>query len=272
MTDTIEIYRAATQTAADYFATLPAERINPLFLLYEGEFPCCVGAHLAHVFAADGEGTYRQGVDAWARAVGGNRAHAILLLRNAGAPHDPFGPAQWPTPPHIVFRRVAAIETLPPLRGMDLSRLDLSHSRLADADLAGAKFHHSVLEGVNLTGADLTGADLRDAHLQQADLTGATLHRADLSWVFAVGATFARADLSQAKLPYADLTGANLRDADMREVISVGCGISYETDLTGAKLDDGTFLQRMRDDWYGTLQTPEARYHRVTRYGPPAAA
>jgi hypothetical protein len=86
------------------------------------------------------------------------------------------------------------------LRGVDLSRVNLS--------------------GANLTRADLSGADLSGANMIRADLSGANMTRANLSGADMRWANMARADLSGANMRWvnlrdADLSGGDLRGADL---------------------------------------------------------
>ena len=120
---------------------------------------CCAGARMAHALGVE-TGVFLDGADAWAREMGGNRAHVILLLRQAGAGRDPFGPEEWPVCPRQVWARLSEEEDLPVLAGADLQWADLRGADLRDADLTGA----------NLKGADLTDADLRGACLEGANL------------------------------------------------------------------------------------------------------
>ena len=84
--------------------------------------------------------------DAWGRMMKANRAHLVIMLREAGAGHDPFGNAEWSSTPAQVWENLARVEQLPILDGADLSGVDFKW-----ADLGFAK----------LPNADLTGADLR---------------------------------------------------------------------------------------------------------------
>ena len=205
-----------------YFRTLPADRLdqnNGFYDIDEPNKPCCVGAHLAHLLS-EGD-SYMDGADAWAKLAGGNRAHAILILRECGAPHDPFGVAPWETPPAEVFARAEQVEGLPSLRGADLSGADLSGADLRKANLGGADLRDADLSGADLSGANLWGAVLRGAHLSRANLEGGNLRGADLS-----------ADLRGAHLEGAHLEGAHLEGADLRDA-----------DLSGAHLE-GADLSR----------------------------
>ena len=125
---------------------------------------CCAGARIAHVLGVI-SGNFLDGVDAWAREMGGNRAHVILMLRRAGAGWDPLGSDQWPTSPREVWANLSNEEDLPLLAGANLQGADLRGADLKNADLTGA----------NLAGADLSGADLSGADLRWACLSGANL-------------------------------------------------------------------------------------------------
>ncbi|MFE3227737.1 pentapeptide repeat-containing protein [Nocardia sp. NPDC059228] len=132
--------------------------------------------------------------------------------------------------------RIAARLRISPdkdLRGLDLSREDLSFRNLQQLDftganmtetrLTGAVLDQAVLRGVRLVGAqldqaslvgtDLRGADMTEvqltsANLQNADLRGTRLHRAHLDQASLVRANLGRADLTGARLARTDFTGA----------------------------------------------------------------
>ena len=187
---------------------------------WDPDKPCCVGARLVGALSAfdldstdklfpEGEGSFLQGVDAFAKLIGGNRAHVILMLKEAGAGHNPLSEAPWPSSREEVWARAARIETLPDLAGADLSYADLYRADLYRADLSGADF-----TGANLSGADLYRAHLKGAHLKGAHLRGAHLIAADLS-----GADFTGADMSGANLYGANLSDTSLIDADLTGAI-----------------------------------------------------
>ena len=194
--------RARATEAAHYFAALHPDRLDPYNGHWSASQPCSVGAHLAHILGLRAPDRHAA-AGAWAAAFGGNRAHAILMLRAAGAPHDPFTRHAWTVNPAVVFSRVATLETLPPLVDADLSHAALCHADLNRADLARAN-----LSGTDLRQACLSDADLRDADLRQAIASGADLRHADLS-----GARLRGADLRNASFHAANLTGADLREA-----------------------------------------------------------
>lgn len=189
--------------AATYFREMAPRMVVQHEGCYSVGQPCCVGAHLAGHLGLDrspSDYDYLRGADAWARRVGGNRAHAILLLRAAGAPHDPFGLETWAVPPAEVFARVAEAESLPSLEGADLAGIDLSGADLHDAGFRGADLQGADLWKANLEGANLRCACLFGARLDEAILRGADLRGADLR----------DTDLKCASLEGADLTGASL--------------------------------------------------------------
>ena len=154
--------------------------------------------------------------DAWGRMMNANRAHLVIMLREAGAAHYPFSDAEWPSTPAQVWENLAQMEQLPDLEGANLSRIDFKWADLANA---------------NLTGADLSGTDLRWADLTATDLTGANLCNADLSWASLMEADLQDADLRGAILNRTNLTGADLTRTNMAGV-----------NLHSAYLDDNTKL------------------------------
>ena len=260
------------RTAADYFAALPAHRIDQSSADYHPTAPCCVGAHLAHAFgvAAQHDRDYLTGAEAWAQAVGGNRAHVVLLLRAAGAhPYDPFGMEPWPTPPAEVFRRLRAIETLPELRGAHLQYVHLTEADLSGMDFTGAHLECAFLCGSTLTGAsfretDLTSANLStimaadadfsranlyEATLLQAKLQRAKFHDADLRYADLTAADLTGADLTATHLAFTDLTQADLTRADLRRSVAVS-PTTHGTTFTDVRL--GT-----DDDWPVTTRRGE---------------
>ena len=193
-----------------YFERLDPAQIDQRERHFRPDTPCSVGAHLAHVMGLgpskelvfkDTGATETEmgpeafaGADAYARLIGGNRAHAILLLRSCGAPHDPFV-FPWEVSPADVFRRAAQIDDLPELTGADLS-----HTILSGADLRGADFSHTNLGEALLSGADVTGADF-----SYADLSHAKVRLTDMSKAILVGTDLAGVDLTGSSLPIGDL-------------------------------------------------------------------
>ena len=157
--------------------------------------------------------------DAWGRMMNANRAHLVIMLREAGAGHYPFSDAEWPSTPAQVWENLAQMEQLPDLKDANLSKIDFKW-----ADLASA----------NLTGADLSGTDLRWADLTATDLTGANLCNADLSYANLMetdlqGADLTGADLNRTNLTNADLTGTNVTGVNLHSAY-----LDNNTKLDGA--------------------------------------
>jgi uncharacterized protein YjbI with pentapeptide repeats len=137
-----------------------------------------------------------------------------------------------------------------PLRGLDLSGIDLSHCRLLGAD-----FESADLSEANLTGADLSGSSLVGANLSGLDLTGATLvgvnvdlaslhrtrlHRADLrrvdfSAARIVQCEFRAANLFKSKFQNQDLTTCSFPQVNLGSATLVGCNLQG-VNLRGAQL------------------------------------
>ena len=161
----------------------------------------------------------------WCLLIKANRAHLVIMLREAGAGHDPFGGSEWPSTPAQVWENLAKVEQLPNLEGADLSGLDFKWADLDVADLKGAN-----LSGANLSWASLMDTDLKDANLTGADLRWATLDGADLS-----NANLTGADLRWTVLPDADLPGADLRGATIDGTILVDADLT-RANLTGVNL------------------------------------
>ena len=79
--------------------------------------------------------------DTWGEMMNANRAHLVIMLREAGAGHDPFRNAEWSSTPAQVWENIAQMEQLPDLK---------------DADLSGVDFKWANLIGTNLKGTDLS--------------------------------------------------------------------------------------------------------------------
>lgn len=239
MTESNPIRSAAT-AAADYFAEIHPDWIDPNQGRWSDTQASCVGAHLAHALGLRAPDLHAAaGADAWAAALGGNRAHTILMLRAAGAPHDPFIWHAWTVEPAVVFSRVASYIALPSLDDADLSHTalwqadlsrahltranltaaDLRAARMRDADLREADFRHAIASGADLDHANLTGARLRRADLRNASFRGAVLTGADLREARLEGA-----DMSHATLDRADCAGANLRNASLARSSAAAAG------------------------------------------------
>ena len=101
---------------------------------------------------------------------------------------------------------------------------DLTHARLARAELSGANLANVDLHASDLTGASLIGANLEGADLHRSSLKGADLSRAVLR-----GADLHAANLSRASLFGADLSKASVRKTSFRNAEADGYQARFET-------------------------------------------
>ena len=161
--------------------------------------------------------------DAWGRMMNANRAHLVIMLREAGAGHDPFGDVEWSSTPAQVWENLAQMEQLPDLKGADLSGIDFKWADLAHANLSGADLSGTDLRWADLTAADLTGANLSNTNLSWASLMEADLQDADLR-----GAILNRTNLTQADLTRTNMTGVNLHSAYLDDDTKLDGAIGLE--------------------------------------------
>ena len=220
-------------------AELPDELIDQENGNYEEGMPCCVGAHLANILEGSPSTAchfpatacdFTDGIDAWAELMGGNRAHAILLLRQAGAGMFPIGNCDWDLPVSEVWENLKKIEELPSLVGANLAEEILHYADLSDSDFTKANFteadlQESVLKNSNFTRADFTFAYMEEANLKGANLFCANLLHANLTDANLTNAILIGADLSNADLSGAILKGANLSSANLKgaKINMAGC-------------------------------------------------
>ena len=161
--------------------------------------------------------------ETWCLTMKANRAHLVIMLREAGAGHDPFGNAEWSSTPTQVWENLAQVQQLPTLDGADLSGVDfkwadLGLTKLSNVDLTGADLRWASLMDVNLKGANLTGADLRWTTLAGANLKGADLR----------GAIIDGTNLDEADLTGANVTGVNLHSAYLDDDTKLDGAIGLE--------------------------------------------
>jgi uncharacterized protein YjbI with pentapeptide repeats len=133
------------------------------------------------------------------------------------------------------------------MKGIDMSKTELSGINLFGADLSSAietkdEKLCTNFEGANLCGADLCEAKLIESNLKHSDLSNARLFNAIMCGVDMSDATLLRADLSGIKLKPADkesqnescarakFCNANLGDTNISD------GKMQDVDLTGADL------------------------------------
>lgn len=207
---------------------LPAERIDQGVGAYFDDYPCCIGAHLANQLgvAREEDTDYRVGASTWAEQMGGNIAHAIVLLRMAGAvdsTSDPFGASEWEISIAEVCENLKLFEELPSVAGANLSCMPLHYMEMSDTDFSGASFHSSTLYGskfkdCDLSNTDLSDVDAMDADFENADLTNANMrrsmfHRANFNLATLVGANTRRSDFAEATFEHADVQRKFFEDA-----------------------------------------------------------
>ena len=149
-------------------ASLP--NMDPSRECWRDNDQCSLEARLCHALSSGSVHLYDL-PDAWGRMMGANRAHLVIMLREAGASHDPFGNTEWPLSPARVWENLARVEQLPDLNGADFSGVDFKWADLTGADLTGTDLRWAGLAGANLSNADLRGAIVGGTALDGADLT-----------------------------------------------------------------------------------------------------
>ncbi|MVU79607.1 TIR domain-containing protein [Nocardia sp. ET3-3] len=137
------------------------------------------------------------------------------------------------------------------LRGLDLSREDLSFRNLQRLDFTGANMTETRLSGAVLDNAILRGVRLVDAQLDQASLVGADLRGADMTGVQLVSANLQNADLRGARLQRAQLDQANLVHANLGRADLTAARLA-RTDLTGARGEGSRWSRAALLDVVGT--------------------
>jgi uncharacterized protein YjbI with pentapeptide repeats len=145
-----------------------------------------------------------------------NRSEALKLLKGGGE-----GVAEWnrlrelgeeiPKLRGAKLRARYPIETN--LRGINLSRVDLSGADLSFTSFVRSDFSGSDLSDANLSRADLSECRLRRTNLSNSKLSGANLERADLSWAIICNAKLAGTSLRAARC-----CNTRFADVDLSEV------------------------------------------------------
>lgn len=197
--------------------TMPAEQIDQSVSFYEEGVPCCVGSHMANLLgvAAGHADDFLKGIDAWAELVGGNRAHAIVMLRQAGAGHNPLSAATWKLHPNTVFENLTFIEELP--------------------DLKGKRFDDQWLMEVDFSGMDLAGTRFDRADVRRSKFVECNLHQADFGLALASDADFSRATLTEANFQGAELYDTTFMEANMSGADLIDAYFQ-NTDTTGVDM------------------------------------
>ena len=206
-----------SQKVSQYFADLPADRIDQCTGSYYENSPCCVGAHVAHCL--ENARSFIDGAEAFARQIGGRTAHVVLMLRAVGV-KDPLGTEDWEVPPEVAFDRLSRIEELPELRWADFSESCLTRVDFRGLDLTGAKFRD----------CDMDDAYMDAVKAPNADFTGANMPR-----VTAKKGDFACAKFCDVIAEEAVFTDADMRSTDWRGANTTTTDADFNgTDLRGA--------------------------------------
>lgn len=108
----------------------------------------------------------------------------------------------------------------------DLPRIDVSGSRLRQANLSlatmnGARFNNANLSVANLFGARFTGASFRNADLTRAVMVGAYFGSADFTGAVLTGATLSGAEMATVR----GLTQSQLNTACGDEATELPAGL-----------------------------------------------
>ena len=140
---------------------------------YHEDGPCCVGAKLAACFGQDRGlwDDYIVGYRAFAEELGANKAHVLVMLREAGAGDDPFSSEPWPNDRETVWANLMKIEELPSLAGKDLRYTSFSDS----PGLKGSSFREADLRHANFARADVTDACFEGANILGCSWTGGAI-------------------------------------------------------------------------------------------------
>ena len=197
---------------------------------------CCVGARLAGYFKIK-SGHYLEGIDEFAGRLSGNRAHIVLMLRQAEAGLNPLSSKDWDNHPKKVWQKLLEIEELPSLKNADLQNTNFSDADLSRSDFSGADLRNANLKNTDLSNTNLSDSDFRFSNFKGANLQNANLSDANLSGVHLICTDLRNANLKNTDLSNSVLTGADLRGANLKNVIL------KSTDFKNAKLDEGVSIE-----------------------------
>jgi hypothetical protein len=118
------------------------------------------------------------------------------------------------------------------LAGLDLSGADLGHAKLRAADLSGSNLRRAQGWEVDLSKARISRAELPEARLRKANLNGCQAHEANL-----MSARLEETDSSEAEFYRARLQSAHFEDADLRGARFEQADLN-DTYFNGARLDE----------------------------------
>jgi len=121
---------------------------------------------------------------------------------------------------------IARVQSGASCTGCNLFQADLSYRDLPNVNLSGSRLRQANLSLVTMNGANLRGADLSVADLFGGRFTGASFAHANLRDANLVGAYFGSTDFSGAGLVGAILSGAEMETARglTQEQLDTACG------------------------------------------------
>lgn len=194
--------REKIEEIIEYFTTMHPKLIDQMVGDYRGKsVPCCVGAHLAHLLVNKCD--YMEGAKEWCKVIKGNLAQAVLLLRNAGAGSDPFGPMRWHDDPQTVFKKILRIENLPSIsnekfKGEYLKDLDLSSQVVYNTVFSGcslmrSNFSDSSMYNIDFTSSNLDNSNFKNAYFEEVDFSYSFGHCGNLAGAFFYNCDFKNA-------------------------------------------------------------------------------
>ncbi|AFY68459.1 pentapeptide repeat protein [Thalassoporum mexicanum PCC 7367] len=179
----------------------------------------------------------RQGVNAWNQWREKNSNIKVDLSRtNLVSIGNSF------IPEYLPYSKIAN------LKGINLSKANLSFSIFTEVDLSGANLSQAILTNAQFDFVDLSGSNLAGAHLVETDfvgalLIGADLSRAELESTSLYGACLNGANLYEASFRHganlisASFIKANLRKADLSQTLALNADFT-RANLTGSCLQD----------------------------------
>ena len=133
------------------------------------------------------------------------------------------------------------------LRGALFVASNLEGIVFESADLREANFRLANLTNASLFGADASGADFTRATLESGEFKDADLSGANFSGAVMKGGDFTRADLSGANLRGVSLLGAFLTDADLSGADLTDANLTF-ADVTGTNFEGAIFCNTKMAD------------------------
>ena len=214
---------------------------------------CCVGAKLAMALgvAIGGPYDFMRGADEFARRMGLNRVHVLLLLRQAGAGYNPLGGAEWPRKREVVWDALKQIEKVPSLRGHKFAKCNFNGADLRGSDFEGCDFQDALLEDAilddtNFSNCKLYNASFHRSSLMRAKFVGSDMHETDFRQTRLRRADFRHSTVDDAYFNLADLRGADFRGAT-----------AYQTIFNKAWIQTANFTDVDLSKAYITVVQPE---------------